>query len=64
MDARTPQPDDGGSGAAADACPAGSSDVSGEYWRWCPRCGGELHNEKCKLRCRKCHYFMSCSDFD
>jgi hypothetical protein len=55
MDARTPQPDDGGSGASAEACPAGSSDVSGEYWRWCPRCGGELHNEKCKLRCRKCH---------
>jgi hypothetical protein len=35
-----------------------------EYWRWCPRCGHELHNEKCKLRCEKCHYFMSCSDFD
>lgn len=39
-------------------------DLSGEYWRWCPRCGTELHNEKCKLRCPKCHYFMSCSDFD
>jgi exosome complex RNA-binding protein Csl4 len=36
----------------------------GEYWRWCPRCGHELHNEKCKLRCPRCHYFMSCSDFD
>ena len=35
-----------------------------EYWRWCPRCGHELHNEKCKLRCPRCHYFMSCSDFD
>ena len=30
----------------------------------CPRCGHELHNEKCKLRCPRCHYFMSCSDFD
>jgi hypothetical protein len=38
--------------------------VAGEYWRWCPRCGHELHNEKCKLRCPRCHYFMSCSDFD
>jgi hypothetical protein len=37
---------------------------AGEYWRWCPRCGHELHNEKCKLRCPRCHYFMSCSDFD
>ncbi len=36
----------------------------GEHWRWCPRCGHELHNEKCKLRCPRCHYFMSCSDFD
>jgi hypothetical protein len=23
-------------------------DIEGEYWRWCPRC----------------HYFLSCSDFD
>lgn len=36
----------------------------GEYWRWCPRCGHELHNDHCKLKCPKCHYFMSCSDFD
>src|SRR3954466_1636647 len=35
-----------------------------EPWRWCPRCAHELHNEKCKLRCPRCHYFMSCSDFD
>ena len=38
--------------------------TSAEYWRWCPQCGHELHNEKCKLRCPRCHYFMSCSDFD
>jgi hypothetical protein len=48
-----------------DACPvANSNDVSGEHWRWCPQCGHELVNEKCKLRCPRCHYFMSCSDFD
>ena len=46
------------------ACPAPAGDSGGEYWRWCPRCGHELHNEKCKLRCPRCHYFMSCSDFD
>lgn len=44
----------------AGACPADS----GEHWRWCPQCGHELFNEKCKLRCPRCHYFMSCSDFD
>jgi ribosomal protein S27AE len=38
--------------------------ISGEHWRWCPQCGHELINEKCKLRCPRCHYFMSCSDFD
>ncbi|HEV2453340.1 MAG TPA: hypothetical protein VGY98_03710 [Verrucomicrobiae bacterium] len=41
-----------------------SGDVSGEHWRYCPQCGHELINEKCKLRCPRCHYFMSCSDFD
>lgn len=41
-----------------------ATSVPGEPWRWCPRCGHELHNEKCKLRCPRCHYFMSCSDFD
>jgi hypothetical protein len=39
-------------------------DISGEHWRFCPRCAHELINEKCKLRCPRCHYFMSCSDFD
>ena len=43
---------------------AGSGEIQGEYWRWCPQCGHELNNEKCKLRCPRCHYFMSCSDFD
>jgi hypothetical protein len=37
---------------------------AGEHWRYCLRCGHELINEKCKLRCPRCHYFMSCSDFD
>jgi hypothetical protein len=45
-------------------CPASSIDHDGEHWRFCLRCGHELINEKCKLRCPRCHYFMSCSDFD
>ena len=48
-----------------DACPAPSGkNISGEHWRFCLQCGHELINEKCKLRCPRCHYFMSCSDFD
>jgi hypothetical protein len=47
------------------ACSAPSSqNISGEHWRFCLQCGHELINEKCKLRCPRCHYFMSCSDFD
>jgi hypothetical protein len=48
-----------------DGRPAPSSqNISGEHWRYCLQCGHELINEKCKLRCPRCHYFMSCSDFD
>lgn len=39
-------------------------DPDGEYWKYCARCGHELHNHKCKLICPTCGYFMSCSDFD
>lgn len=44
--------------------PRPDGEEPGEPWRWCPRCSHELHNERCKLRCPRCHYFMSCSDFD
>ncbi len=48
-----------------ETCPiAVSKNISGEHWRFCLQCGHELINEKCKLRCPRCHYFMSCSDFD
>ncbi len=47
-----------------DACPVPTGDMAGEHWRYCLQCGHELINEKCKLRCPRCHYFMSCSDFD
>jgi len=45
-------------------CPLPVDGNTGEHWRFCLRCGHELVNEKCKLRCPRCHYFMSCSDFD
>jgi len=46
-----------------ETCPS-NGNISGEHWRFCPQYGHELINEKCKLRCPRCRYFMSCSDFD
>ena len=60
----TPERKAKAAGIETGACPAPTENVSGEHWRWCPQCGHELINEKCKLRCPRCHYFMSCSDFD
>ncbi len=37
---------------------------AGCYWDFCPNCSARLHNAGCKYRCARCHYFMSCSDFD
>jgi hypothetical protein len=58
-------PDSGNQNAGAPPEPenAGEQNV-GEHWRYCPVCSHELINQKCKLRCPRCHYFMSCSDFD
>lgn len=36
------------------------------WWDYCPICNSKLINQKCKLICPdpKCHFFMSCSEFD
>ena len=36
------------------------------WWEFCPICSAKLHNQKCKFVCSnpKCHFFMSCSEFD
>jgi len=30
---------------------------------YCPTCSSELESLKCKLFCKKCGYYMSCSDY-
>lgn len=31
--------------------------------RTCANCGSEMEERKCKLICRGCGYFLSCSDY-
>lgn len=37
---------------------------NGPWWDYCPNCSAPLVNRKCKYVCTRCHYHMSCSDFD
>jgi exosome complex RNA-binding protein Csl4 len=31
--------------------------------RTCANCGAEMEERKCKLLCRGCGYYLSCSDY-
>ncbi len=31
--------------------------------RFCPTCGSEMRESRCKLKCETCGFFLSCSDF-
>lgn len=35
----------------------------GRLMRTCANCGAEMEERKCKLICRGCGYFLSCSDY-
>jgi hypothetical protein len=46
--------------------PKNRQDQQDQWWEFCPVCGAKLVNQKCRFVCSnpKCHYFMSCSEFD
>jgi hypothetical protein len=41
-------------------------DTAENWWEFCPICGAKMFNRKCRYLCAnpKCHFFMSCSEFD
>ena len=32
--------------------------------QFCPVCSSRLESHRCKMICRRCGYFMSCSEFE
>jgi hypothetical protein len=44
------------------AC-SSTRDHAADAMKTCPVCSAHLEEHRCKLLCRTCGYFLSCSDF-
>jgi hypothetical protein len=42
---------------------SGVDAVVGHHSVYCPNCSSLLEGHRCKLICRGCGYYLSCSDF-
>ena len=42
---------------------AGRTADAEEAMLYCPVCDTRLSQSRCKLRCEKCGYYMSCADY-
>ena len=40
-----------------------TTEAAGEPMLYCPNCSRRLEERGCKLRCARCGYYMSCSDY-
>ena len=45
-----------------DAIDRRTNDGDYEYLWSCPNCGKRLERRQCKARCRRCGFFVDCSD--
>jgi hypothetical protein len=45
-----------------DFCPISDAQMA-NVQLWCPNCSSHLEDDRCKLVCRTCGYYLSCADY-
>lgn len=40
-----------------------AQNVAADPSRFCPNCSTQLVDHRCKLKCPRCGFYLSCSDF-
>lgn len=61
MDSEDPRPKPAASGKPHDSETVGPVPV--EAMLYCPVCNSRLQEQRCKLACPRCGYYMSCADY-
>jgi hypothetical protein len=45
------------------AAATGRTEAAPDPSGYCPNCGSKMRESRCKLLCKTCGFFLSCSDF-